>query len=114
MLLEADRVNQLESGMKNFVALVQDISSTRMKPFLEAQPLGRIVWCTKSILTVLVMMVNPSDILCYRVVGRLAPPSKYTTNKAVFWYLVSNCELCQRSLIYNYPRTNLSDNAVLM
>lgn len=69
MLLEADRVNQLESGMKNFVALVQDISSTRMKPFLEAQPFGRIVWCTKSILTVLVMMVNPNDILCYRVVG---------------------------------------------
>ena len=83
MLLGTDRVNQLEPGVKDLVALVQNISSMKMKPPLKAQPLGCIVQCTASIPTVRVMMVSLSGILCNQVVGRLAQPSKYATDKAV-------------------------------
>ena len=43
MLLDANRVDQLEAGVKNFVALIQDISDMRTKPCLEAHPFECIV-----------------------------------------------------------------------
>ena len=65
MLPKADRVNQLEPGMKDLVALVQDISSVRINPLLKAHPLA----CTAArIHTVLVMVVNSSVALFARVV----------------------------------------------
>ena len=60
MLLGADRVNQLEPGVKDLVALIQDISSVRMKPLLKAQPLGCDVRSTMSIPTALAMVVSLS------------------------------------------------------
>ena len=59
MLLEADRVNQLEPGVKDLVALVQNISSMGVKPPLKAQPLR----CTA-----LVVGVSMSGTLFARVV----------------------------------------------
>ena len=40
MLLGTERVNQLEPGVKDFVALIENVSNVRMNPFLKAQPLG--------------------------------------------------------------------------
>ena len=40
MLLGTERVNQLELGVKDFVALVENVSNVRMDPVLKAQPLG--------------------------------------------------------------------------
>ena len=43
MLLGTERVDQLEPGVKDFVALIENVSNVRMNPFLKAQasqPLG--------------------------------------------------------------------------
>jgi hypothetical protein len=56
MLLVADRVNQLESGVKDLIALVQNISRMRMNPLLKAQPFGCAVRSTGGIPRVLVMV----------------------------------------------------------
>ena len=39
-LLGTEGVNQLEPGVKDFVALIENVSSVRMNPFLKTQPLG--------------------------------------------------------------------------
>ena len=72
MLLWTERVNQLEPGVKDFVALIENVSNMRMNPFLKAQPLGCTVPCPMGILIVLVTMVRPGDIHFSRFVGRLA------------------------------------------
>ena len=72
MLLGTKHVNQLELGVKDFVALIENVSSMRINPFLKIQPLGSTVPCPMGILIVLVTMVSPGDIHFSRFVGRLA------------------------------------------
>ena len=71
VLLEANRVSQLESGVKNLVTLIQDISNMGMNPLLKAGPLDRAFQCNVGIHVMLVMMVSlsVSDALCSWVVG---------------------------------------------
>ena len=71
MLLKTDRVYQLEPCMKNLVALIQDISSVRIDPFLEAQPFRRAVRDTLRIRVpaILVTVFGQGTRLFDRVVG---------------------------------------------
>ena len=84
MLLGADCVNQLEPGVKDLVALVQNISGMTMKPLLKAQPLGCGVRSTRSIPTALAMVLGLS-VLFARAVWKLAKQSKHISHMAVSW-----------------------------
>lgn len=82
MSLEAERINQLEPGMKDFVTLVQDISNIRMNPLLKVQPLG-VVRTTVSNRNVLVTVANRTwnnSLLIFQ----LSQPLIYVANEAAF------------------------------
>ena len=91
VLLEPDRVDQLESGVKDLVALVQDIPSMSMKPLCDARPLQFGVTIFRA--TAFIMIVDLSDVVCYRRAKRRVEPSEYVTYDAVFWQLVPDGQL---------------------
>ena len=92
MLPEADCVNQLEPGVKNFIALVQNIPTVRINPLMKAHPLGCTAPNNVSVPPALVMV---SGALAARVVCRLLQQSKHLAHMAVSQYLKPNNQLNQ-------------------
>ena len=115
MLLKADRVNQLEPGVKDLVTLVQNISGMRINPLLKAHPLGCTARSTVSIPTPLVIVVSLSGVLFARVVWESPQQSKDAAHMAVSLYLWLNKSAESMIInIYLSMRTDLRDKAILI